>query len=154
MKTSSRCLAAVLAAALALSTPLFAQKAGRPVKKELPLAVHDVFVRAYPHATIKTWIPETKNGKPAYEIESTDGGRIRHVIYGEDGTLIEVDDILAPSEIPDAVRKAVSARYPQSKILHAEKHTAGATFTYSLQVRKKNRKHIEVTLDASCTIVK
>lgn len=156
MKPHFRLLVLAVVAAIAMSTPaLFGQRSTpRPTKKDLPVAVHDVFVRTYPRATIKKWTQDSKDGLTWYDVESTDAGRFRHVLYREDGTVLEVRDLLTPGEVPDSVRTAIAIRFPQSKILRLEKRVAGTTVHYYAQVRKKNRKHVELTLDESGSILK
>ena len=120
---------------------------GQVPKDKVPAAVLQVFTRSYPNAVVKAYSVEKQNGKLCYEIESTDGRNTRDVLYAADGALIEMEEGLQPSDLPDAIAKAVSAKYPGGKIKKAERLTRGEHVGYEVAVLAGG-KTVEMVLDA------
>jgi hypothetical protein len=122
-------------------------------KVELPAAIKSAFEAAYPTGTIKNVSKETEDGELRYEVESIDGSMARDLIYRVDGTVVEIEEALATADLPPPVRDAISARYPEGKVLKAERLTRGATVVYEMRIRLHKRTR-EVVLDPSGALVR
>ena len=137
----------VALAAQTATTPQTATKPAAPAKKVvLPPAVESAFKAAYPTATITQVSKEKEGGQDTYEVESVDKGVRRDVEYKPDGTLIDVEEEIAASDLPQAVASAITARYPKATLVKREKVTKGSTVTYEVQL-KNGPKEVELTPD-------
>src|SRR5262245_41350907 len=76
-------------------------------EQDLPVAVRAAFERSYPHAKVQGASQEVEKGKKLYEIESVDGTVRRDLLYMADGSIIEIEEDLAVSDLPDAVKAAI-----------------------------------------------
>jgi lactam utilization protein B len=137
---------------LALATGAHAQER-KLSRKALPAPVLAAFQKAYPKAVIKAAAEETQNGVTTFEIESLDGKVARDLQYQADGTLVEIEETLALSEVPEAVKAAAAAKYPQGKLLKAEKVTKGAVTSYDIEI-KTGRGKVSMEVDAAGKLLK
>jgi hypothetical protein len=123
-----------------------AAKAARPaIAPSVPAPILAAFKAAYPHATIKTAAEEKENGKVVWEVESTENGLGRDLVYTPDGTVVEIEEEVPSALLPAPVTAAVKAQYPSARIVKGEKVTRGATVTYELQLAGAAKKSIELT---------
>jgi len=123
-----------------------AAKAAKPaVAPSAPAPILAAFKAAYPHATMKTAAEEKENGKVVWEVESTENGLGRDLVYTPDGTVVEIEEEVPSAQLPAPVTAAVKAQYPSARIVKGERVTRGATVTYELQLAGAARKSIELT---------
>lgn len=115
---------------------------------QVPAAVLAAFKSSYPKAIIRGYAEEKEDGKVLYEIESVDGSTRRDVLYNIDGTVAEVEQSIAESELPGAARQAIREKYPRSVIVLAEKTTAGDTVGYEVSIRN-GKQRVTMEFDAS-----
>lgn len=155
-----RILAAVALAAawLATSGVASAQEKKAPAAKatpkvELPAPIKAAFEAAYPKATIKGVSTEKEGGEMHYEVESLDGTTARDLIYRADGTVVEMEEGLAQTDLPQPVLDAAAVKYPNGKILKAEKLTRGTTVSYELQIKAGKKTHQLVFDPAGAPVV-
>jgi hypothetical protein len=102
---------------------------------QLPAPVTAAFKKAYPNATIRGTAKETEDGKTVYEVESVEHGRARDLIYGADGAVMEIEEEIAPADLPAPVAASLKKLYPKATVVVAEKMTRGATVEYELQIK-------------------
>ncbi len=119
----------------------YAQKKGKFTAKDLPAAVSTAFQKAYPKAKILGASTETEKGVRYYEIESQDGSMRRDLLYTQDGKVFESEETVAPGELPEAVKTALSKELPNAKVLKAEKTTKESGVTYEMAVSVKGKKY-------------
>jgi hypothetical protein len=117
-------------------------------KKQVPSAVIAAFQSAYPNATIRGYGRETENGKVFYEIESLEGQTTRDVLYLADGTVAEIEEGIAVSDLPADAAKGLRAKYPGAVITSAEKITRGDITEYEAHARVGKRR-VSMEFDAS-----
>jgi predicted ATP-binding protein involved in virulence len=122
-------------------------------KKDIPSAVISAFEKSYPNATVKSYSREKRSGKTVYEIESMDGQTRRDLIYSTDGTALEIEERISPSDLPDSVKQAIDKEYPKSKIKSAERLTKGTSIEYEVVI-KRGKKSLEVVFDESGKVSK
>lgn len=103
-------------------------------KKDVPAAVLTAFTASYPKATIKGTASEMEGGRICYEIESMDGSTPRDILYGADGTVLEIEEGIAVADLPAAVAKGAAKEFPRGKITRAEKTTHGDVIGYELRI--------------------
>ena len=111
----------------------------------LPAPILTAFEAAYPHATIKGAAEEKEDGKVVWEVESTENGLGRDLLYKPDGSVVEIEEEVPGAQLPAAVTAAVKAQYPTARIVKGEKVTRGATVFYELQLAGASRKSVELT---------
>ena len=144
--TTTLCTALLLA-------PVGAQaQEARIPRKKLPVAVLTAFEKAYPKATLKRAMKETKDGRVTFEIESLDGNTGRDLLYLANGTVIEIEETIPMAELPEPVKAAVVGKYPKGRIVKAEKVTRGAELSYDIEIRNGKRK-VSLDLDAAGKVV-
>lgn len=113
----------------------------------VPPAVINAFKSSYPDATIKGFAREKKNGKVFYEIESKDGDVGRDVLYNSDGSVAEIEETVATSDLPAAIRESINSKYPNAVITKAEKTIQGEKVGYEV-IARQGKKRISLEFDA------
>lgn len=114
-------------------------------KVALPAAIEAAFKKAYPSATIKHVSKEKENGVELYEVESVDGTQPRDLVYKADGTLVEYEEAIAASAVPQAVTAALKARYPTATVTNAEKFFKDGSLSYELALKGAKIKEATLT---------
>ena len=122
-------------------------------KKDIPAPVLAAFHKAYPKATIRAAAEEKKDGKITFEIESLDGKTARDLQYEADGTVVEIEETIAITEIPEAAKAAVTGKHPKGKIVKAEKVTKGSEVSYDIEIKTRKGK-VSMDMDASGKVLK
>ena len=109
-------LAALASTTVGAWTQGASKPAAPPASVKLPPAIEATFKQKWPNAVAKHVSKETEDGKTQYEVESVDAGRRRDINFTPDGAVIQYEEELKPSEVPEAVLGAVAKRYPKAKI--------------------------------------
>ncbi|HEY0430716.1 MAG TPA: PepSY-like domain-containing protein, partial [Pyrinomonadaceae bacterium] len=91
--------------------------------------------------------------KVFYEIESKDGDVGRDVLYNADGSVAEIEETVAISDLPAAIRESIKSKYPNAVITKAEKTTQGEKVGYEVIARQR-RKRISLEFDADGNVKK
>ncbi len=115
-------------------------------KKDVPAPVLSSFEKAYPGATVKGYGKEVEKGKTCFEIESVEGGKTRDLLYLPDGTVVEIEEGVAESELPAAVKGAIASKHPGGRIEKAERTTRGAAVQYDVRIAA-GKGRIEMSVD-------
>jgi hypothetical protein len=114
-----------------------------------PTAVTDAIAKAFPKAKIDSCKAEKEHGHDQFEVRVTKADAKRAEIdVAPDGKILQVEEKIAPAELPDAVKKAFAAKYPKAKAERAEKQTAGADVSFEIAFGTK-----EATFKADGTFV-
>jgi uncharacterized membrane protein YkoI len=121
--------------------------------KDVPQAVIAAFKSAYPNATIKGYAKEKEDGKLFYEIESKDGATARDILYNPDGTVAEIEETIAASDLPAAAQKAIQEKYPKAVVTTAEKVTRGDKIEFEVSARR-GKQRISLDFDADGKLLK
>jgi len=130
----------------------YAQKKGKFTAKDLPAAVSTAFQKAYPKAKILGASTETEKGVKYFEIESQDGSMRRDLLYTQDGKVYETEETIAPGDLPEAVKAALSKELPHAKILKAEKTARESAVAYDMSVTVKGKKY-SISIDPAGKIL-
>jgi hypothetical protein len=91
-------------------------KAEKIPADKIPKAVMDTIKARLPGAEIISAEKETEDGKVVYDIELKHKGRKYEMDIHEDGTLIEIEKEVAAKDVPEAVTKALKAKYPDATV--------------------------------------
>ncbi len=156
MKHMGRFLMFVCALTLILSGIAVAQdkpQAKAVDLKILPPAVLQAFKTSYPNAVITGASKETEKGVTLYEVESIDGKLNRDLLYTADGKATEIEESIAPENLPAPVIQTLAKEYPGAKVLKAEILTKDGTKVFELSLQVKDKK-MEVTIDPQGKIAK
>ncbi|UQN12448.1 PepSY-like domain-containing protein [Methylococcus capsulatus] len=123
--------------------------------KQVPRAVHEAFQKAYPAAKETKYSERTTDGKIVYEVEFEDRGRKLEATYGAEGALIETEEEIKPTELPEPVVSAIKKAHPGATVKEAEKvfNPKGTVSGYEVELAD-GKKRLELKLDANGTIVK
>jgi uncharacterized membrane protein YkoI len=139
--------ATLIAAAVSLLSLSAAAQEKKITAKQVPAAVIAAFKTSYPNATIRGYAQEKEHGKVFYEIESREGTTQRDVLYNSDGTVAEIEESIAPTDLPSAAQEAIHKKYPKAVISLAEKTTAGDKVGYEVSA-KQGKRRITMEFDA------
>jgi hypothetical protein len=124
---------------LLASLSTFAQES-KIREKDVPPAVIAAFKSAYPNATVRGYAKEVEKGQIFYEIESKDGATMRDLLYKPDGTVAEIEETIAATELPAAAQQLIKSKYPRGVVSRAEKVTQGNTIKYEVSIRNGKRR--------------
>jgi hypothetical protein len=116
-------------------------------RRAVPAAVISAFKSAYPTATIKGYAREKEKGKTFYEIESIDGATGRDVLYNSDGSVAEIEETIAPADLPASVLEVIHSKYAGAVVTKAEKTIQGEKTEYEV-IARQGRKRITLEFDA------
>ena len=131
-------------AVMLFATSAFAQET-KVKEKDIPKAVLESFRSAYPNAVVKGYAKEKENGTLFYEIESQDGATRRDLLYKPDGTVAEIEETVAASELPSAAQDVIKAK--KATVIRAERVTKDGKITYDVSARQ-GKKRISFVFDA------
>jgi hypothetical protein len=119
-------------------------------EKDVPAAVIAAFKSAYPQATIKGYAKEKEKGKVFYEIESKEGDTGRDLLYHPDGSVAEIEETVAASDLPGSTQDIIHSKYPGAVVTKAEKTTEktaqGDKVGYEV-IAKQGKKRITLEFD-------
>lgn len=147
------CLSLLLSSAALAAAVLPAHAGERPIaRKDVPAAVLAAFTKAYPGAKALGYSLDDSGGKQVFEIESREGSVRRDLSYLPDGTLDEAEEVIAPSDLPEAVQQAIQAGHPGARILRAERDTRGAAIAYEVVIASRGAKK-EIVLDPEGKVI-
>jgi len=142
---------AFLVMAISVTGISAAAQESKVAEKDVPAAVITAFKATYPKATIKGYAREKENGKTFYEIESKDGDTGRDVLYNPDGSVAELEETIAASDLPAAAREVIHSKYPGAVVTKAERTTEktaqGDKIGYEV-IAKQGKKRIALEFDA------
>src|SRR5262245_29336937 len=148
MRGIIRCVAAsalaglVLLAAVARADEKADKKSEKIPADKIPKKVMDVVKARFPGAKITSVEKETADKKVMYDIELTHKGRKYEMDILEDGTVLEIEKEVDFKDLPEAVRKAIKARYPRAKVKVVMEVNL-------VKAKKETPDHYEVTLESA-----
>jgi hypothetical protein len=149
------CLA-VCVSLLAVGTSFAAEKkASKPSSgghvplDSLPPAAQATVRRHTEGAVIHGISKETEKGKPAYEIETTIGGRSRDMIVGIDGALMVMENQVVLDSLEAAVRSSLWKGAGTGKITRVESVQLGDSLAYYEAQVVTAGKHSEIKVSPS-----
>jgi hypothetical protein len=121
-------------------------------KKDVPAVVLSAFEKAYPNAKIKEIEKKDENGTVSYGIEAKEGKVKLEAVYAVDGSVVEIKEVIKPDSLPEVIKNAVAAQYPNGKITEAEKVIKGTAAEYEIDVIV-GKEETELTVNESGAIL-
>lgn len=128
-------LAAVAAVALTIN-PVRALADEEADLNDLPAAVQKTAHEQIGTSSVEEVEATYEAGQHATEVEYRENGKKMAVVIAKDGTLIQKEYRMSPTDAPDAIKAAVTAQYP------------GATISHIKEVQRKDVKFYEVSAKA------
>lgn len=122
------------------------------VKSDIPVAILKAFQNEYPDAKITGFEQKTDDSVTVYEIECVVGDTEKDVILSAKGKIIQVEQEIAVSSLPESVSKAALSAFPGAEIEEAEMISRDSIVEYEI-VLKIGEKEIEALISANGTIV-
>jgi len=144
-------LSAMIASTLSFSA--VARQEEKVAKKDVPAAVIAAFEKAYPKATIRGYAREKEGGKLFYEIESVEGKVTRDILYNPDGSVAEIEEGIATSDLPQSAQEAIRKQYPKATVRKAERITHNSKIGYEVKL-KQGKQAIELVFVSSGKMLK
>ena len=131
--------------ALAAGGLLFAGTALAQEKKikrsDLPPAVEKTVAEQSSGATIRGFSTEKENGQTLYEVEMTVNGHSKDVLMAADGSIVEVEEQVAPDSLSAEVKAGLQAKAGKGKIVKIESLTKkGKLVAYEARVETNGKK--------------
>lgn len=153
MKTQQIMTIVLVASVAALSQTNAGEK--HLSKQKVPKAVLGAFEKSYPNAKAMKFEKEQFENQTAYEVKYKDNGKQGEVLYDEDGAVLQNEEGIDVSALPEEVVKAVKKAHPKAKIKEAEKLTKpdGSLTGYEVEI-KAGKKELEIELDTDGKILR
>lgn len=89
-------------------------------RSELPPAVEKTVAAQSAGAEIRGFSKEKEHGQTFYEAEMMVNGHSKDVLMDEAGTVVEMEEQVAPDELPAAVKPGLTAKAGKGKIAKVE----------------------------------
>ena len=117
-------------------------------KGRVPKAVTDAFATKFPGATNVKW---GKENAKEYEAEFQLNSKNISANFGMDGSWMETETEIPVSELPSAVHKAITSKYPAATITGADKiEQPGGKILYEADIKTGGKtKEVELHPDGS-----
>ena len=118
-------------------------------KSDLPPAVQKAADEQSKGAAVKGYAKEVENGKTEYEVQLNVNGHSKDLTMDEQGNVLEVEEEVAISSLPDAVHKGLTEKAGKGRIIKVESLTRqGRLVAYEAQVRNgAKRSEVQVGPD-------
>jgi uncharacterized membrane protein YkoI len=105
---------------------------------DAPQAVQDGIHKALGDHQLTKLSKEDEDGKAEYEAEyQGDGGMNDSVSVGADGSVVETEQQIDPTKLPDEIVKAVKNARPDSKITKAELSSENGKSVYEVKISEE-----------------
>lgn len=137
----------MMAIGLSLASLSAVAQESKVKETDVPAPVLAAFKSAYPNATVRGYAKEKEKGKLFYEIESKDGATMRDLLYNPDGTVAEIEETIAATELPSEAQQLIKSKYPKGVVSRAEKVTEGNRIKYEVSIRN-GKKRTSLAFDA------
>lgn len=108
---------------------------------EQPAAVQKTAHEIIGQLKIEEVEPSFEGGQHATEVEYTDNGKKMAIVIAKDGTLIQKEYRMSSSQAPQAIEKAVSAKYPDGRITHIKEVERKDSKFFELSVKAGGKSH-------------
>ena len=108
---------------------------------DLPAAVQKTAHEQVGTSKIEEVEDTFEEGQHATEVEYRENGKKMAVVIAKDGTLIQKEYRLSPSEAPDAIKAAVSAQFPDGKISHIKEVERTDAKFFEVSVKSGSESH-------------
>jgi uncharacterized membrane protein YkoI len=140
----------ILALSAAIIVVAGEARAGGVRLKDLPKAVQETVDRETQGAILLNLSTEKIEGQTVYELETKRGSYNRDLLIDSRGQVLEVEEELAVSSLPDAVRRVLETR---GRIIKVEALIRKGITSYEATLEVGDKRS-EVTIGADGTVLK
>jgi uncharacterized membrane protein YkoI len=124
-----------------------------------PKAVQEAIKGRFPKGEVSSIEKEVEDGKVVFDVELKSEGRKYEMDILENGTIIEIEKEVAAKDVPEAITKAVKARYPGAKIeevmeVNKVKGKEETPIHYEVNIETADKKKMEVIVSLDGKSVK
>jgi len=154
-------LVSVLAVLVAFTALAWAddKKPEKLTPDKLPKKVIDAVKNRFPNAEITSAEKENEDGKVVFDIELKHDGRKYELDILEDGTIVEIEKEIKLKDLPEAVAKALKAKFPDATIkeikeVNKVKGKQEKPDHYEVVLATKGKKDFEVTVSLDGKTIK
>lgn len=109
--------------------------------KDLPPAVQATAKAQSQGATVKGYSKEIEKGKTEYELQLLVNGKKRDVSIDPDGKLLETEEVVRFSSVPQKVRDAIQQEAKGAKVEKVEMVKSDEPTVYEALVSQNGKKH-------------
>jgi uncharacterized membrane protein YkoI len=121
---------------------------------KVPKVIMKAIMDRFPGADVTSVEKEKENGKVMYDVELKHQGRKYEMDIQEDGTIVEIEKEVASKDVPEAITKAIKAKYPDCTIeevmevnkVEGKKETP-INYEATIVTADKKKKEVIVSLD-------
>jgi uncharacterized membrane protein YkoI len=147
------CLAVMVAAFVSVTRVEAEGSASGQGDKEIPMkavpnAVRMAAEKAIAGGSVKRVVLEKEEGRVAYNVEATTGGKTMEFTFASDGTLMAQEEYVDFAQLPAEVRAAAEKYFGDGRGLRASKVIAKNVTSYEVE-GKKGGKNVSVTFSAA-----
>lgn len=120
---------------------------------DLPAAVQKTAHEQIGTSSVEEVEDTFEAGQHATEVEYRENGKKMAVVIAKDGTLIQKEYRMSPSDAPDAIKAAVTAQYPGATISHVKEVQRTGVKFYEVSAKAGGKSH-QLKLDETGKPVK
>jgi hypothetical protein len=109
---------------------------------DCPAPVREGVAKAHPEATIRICKREMEDGRVQWMVRIDEKSRKLELDVSPGGAILQTEEKIPLSDVPSAVTKAFSAKYPKLRVIRAEKQTradGSASFELAFKEGDKRR---------------
>lgn len=126
------------------------KKAKAPVGK-IPEKVMSALNAKFPKARVQKWTKETEDNIAVYDFELIQDGRKFEADIREDGSIHNWEEQITVKDLPQAVRRTVTSKYPKASIKETMRITAvkagkDVLEGYEVVLQTPDKRTVEVTV--------
>jgi hypothetical protein len=115
---------------------------------EVPKVVVSSYLEHYPGSEIKGQKKQVREKVVYYVLEGEDSVKERSVLFGEDGTVVEVQESMELTALPSPLHDSVMVKYPSAIFRSAESITRDRHVEYDILMDVGKRK-IEIIVNSA-----
>jgi uncharacterized membrane protein YkoI len=116
---------------------------------KLPKVVLDAVKAKFPGAELQSAAKEDEDGTLVYEVVLKHKGDTIEVILSMEGKITAIEKVIAAKDLPAAVSKALTDKYPKATIKKTEELIKDDKKSYEVLIETADKKTIEVVFDPS-----
>lgn len=124
---------------------------------DIPAPVLEAFAKVQPAAKVKEYRHITRHGQSVYEIEYEERGLEYQYIYTAEGQLLERDEGIKLSALPEPVADTIKRVYPEATLSEAAKNLLrdGRMSGYKVELKRNGKgRDMELVIDPNGNIIR
>lgn len=143
---------AILGLSLAMATVTTAGEKNIALK-DAPAAVQKTVNEQLKGGKLRGLSMEVEKGKTTYEAELTVSGRDRDVVVDPEGRIVEAEQVVELSTLPEVVRAGLAREAGKGSVEKVEEVTRAGVTSYEAVIKEAGKKDREVVIGADGKVV-